>query len=143
MDGGKDPLVGWDPGQEQGLAREVREVLAVEVLKMVQEQDDRVLEGVGLEIIGTDISHPRHAENPKPLYPLKAREKGYKGEVLLKVEVLSNGLVGQIEVKRSSGHEILDQSALLTVRKWKFIPANKGGVAIPAWVNIPVRFELQ
>jgi len=99
--------------------------------------------GVGSGNLRTGVSHPRHAENPKPVYPLEAREKGYKGEVLLKVEVLSNGLVGQIEVKRSSGHEILDQSALSTVRKWKFIPANKGGVAIPAWVNIPVRFELQ
>jgi len=99
--------------------------------------------GVESGNLGTSVSHPRHAENPKPLYPLEAREKGYKGEVLLKVEVLSNGLVGQIEVKKSSGHEMLDQSALSTVKKWKFIPAKRGEVTIPAWVNIPVRFELQ
>ena len=99
--------------------------------------------GAGHGNYGTGVSHPRHGENPKPIYPLEAREKGYKGEVLLKVEVLSNGLVGQIEVRRSSGHEILDRSALSTVRRWKFIPANKGGVAIPAWVIIPIKFELQ
>ena len=69
--------------------------------------------------------------------------KGYKGEVLLKVEVLPSGHVGQIDVKRSSGHEILDQSALSAVKKWKFIPAQKGGMAIPTWVNIPIKFELQ
>jgi periplasmic protein TonB len=89
------------------------------------------------------VSHPKHGINPKPPYPLEARKKGYKGEVVLKLEVLSNGFVGQIEIKNSSGHKILDQSALSTVKKWKFIPARKEGVAIPAWVNIPIKFELQ
>ena len=86
---------------------------------------------------------PKYAENPKPIYPQKAQAQGYKGEVLLRVEVLPNGQVGQIEVKKSSGYEILDQSALSTVRKWKFIPAQKGGIAILAWVNIPIKFDLQ
>ena len=86
--------------------------------------------------------HPRYAENPKPSYPLEAREKGYQGEVLLRVEVLPNGRVGQIEIKKSSGYDILDQSALTTVRRWKFIPARKGEVAIPFWVNIPIKFQL-
>jgi TonB family protein len=91
---------------------------------------------------GTGGLHPRYAQNPKPVYPLEAREKGYQGEVLLKVEVLSNGRVGQIEVKKSSGYDILDQSALATVRQWRFIPARKGEVAIPFWVNIPIKFQL-
>jgi TonB family protein len=86
---------------------------------------------------------PRYAVNPKPPYPDEAREKGYEGNVLLKVEVLPNGRVGQLEVKRTSGYEILDQSALLTVRQWRFIPARKGGEAIPFWVNIPIKFYLQ
>jgi TonB family protein len=92
---------------------------------------------------GTGVFRPKHAENPKPVYPQEARERGYKGEVLLRVEVLAHGHVGQIEVKRSSGHDVLDQSALSTVKKWKFIPARKEGIAIPAWVNIPIKFELQ
>jgi TonB family protein len=86
---------------------------------------------------------PRYAVNPKPAYPDEAREKGYIGNVLLKVEVLPNGRVGHIEVKRTSGNEILDQSALLTVRQWRFIPARKGGEAIPFSVNIPIKFYLQ
>ena len=89
------------------------------------------------------MTYPRHAENPKPIYPVEAREKGYKGEVLLKVEVLSNGRVGQIEVKNSSGHELLDRSAFATVKQWKFVPAKKGEKIIPLWVNIPVKFQLQ
>jgi outer membrane biosynthesis protein TonB len=29
------------------------------------------------------------------------------------------------------------------VKQWRFIPAKRGEVAIPLWVNIPVEFQLQ
>jgi protein TonB len=89
------------------------------------------------------LIHPKYAENPKPLYPREARKKGFQGEVVLKVEVLSNGLVGQVEVKKSSGHEILDRSALSTVKQWKFFPAKRGESTVSSWVNIPIKFQLQ
>ena len=89
------------------------------------------------------FARPRYEENPKPVYPAEARKKGYQGEVILKAEILSNGRVGQVELKKSSGHEILDRSALAAVKQWKFIPAKEGGDAIPVWVNIPVTFQLQ
>jgi TonB family protein len=92
---------------------------------------------------GGNGGRPRYAENPKPIYPQEAREKGYEGEVVLRVEVLINGQVGQIEIKRSSGYELLDRSALTTVKRWRFVPAKKGDVAIPVWANIPVKFQLQ
>jgi protein TonB len=62
---------------------------------------------------------------------------------LLKVEVLANGRVGRIEVEKSSGYEVLDQSAVAGVEKWRFIPAKKGKLAILSWVNIPIAFQLQ
>jgi TonB family protein len=86
---------------------------------------------------------PRYTENPKPAYPEEAREKGHQGEVVLRVEVLINGQVGQIEIKKSSGYELLDHSALTTVKQWRFIPAKKGEASIPLWVNIPIKFQLQ
>ena len=91
----------------------------------------------------TVFAQPRYVENSKPLYPQEARKKGYEGEVLLKVEVLANGRVGRVEVKKSSGYEILDWSALTAVKQWKFIPANQGDGSIPCWVNIPIKFQLQ
>ena len=86
---------------------------------------------------------PRYAENPKPSYPQEARKKGMEGEVLLRVEVLASGRVGQIEVKQSSGHVLLDRSALSTVKQWRFIPAQKGEATVSLWVNIPIKFQLQ
>jgi len=89
------------------------------------------------------FARPRYAENPKPLYPQEARKRGYEGEVLLRVEVLSNGWVGEIEVKRSSGHDILDRSAIQAVKQWKFVPAQKGETPVSVWVIIPVIFQLR
>jgi protein TonB len=89
------------------------------------------------------FAQPRYSENPKPLYPQEARKKGYEGEVLLRVEVLSNGRVGEIEVRRSSGHEVLDRSAITAMKQWKFVPAKKAETQVPVWVNIPVTFQLR
>jgi periplasmic protein TonB len=88
------------------------------------------------------VTSPRYAQNPKPVYPQEAREKGYQGKVLLRVEVLANGRVGQIAIKKTSGCEALDRSALAAVKEWRFIPARKGEVAVPVWVIIPIKFQL-
>ena len=89
------------------------------------------------------VARPRYGENPKPVYPPEARKKGYQGDVLLRAEVLANGRVGDVELKKSSGHEILDRSALAAVKQWKFIPAREGEKTVAVWVTIPVTFQLQ
>jgi protein TonB len=46
-------------------------------------------------------------------------------------------------VRKSSGFEILDDSAVATVRdRWKFIPAKRNGEPIEATVTFPIRFQL-
>jgi protein TonB len=80
--------------------------------------------------------------SPKPPYPEFARRRGYEGTVRLKVEVLASGRVGRIWVKESSGYEILDRSALKTIKDWRFIPARFGGIPVKSTVIIPVKFQL-
>ena len=105
--------------------------------------------GAGWNIFGwkgfgrSNAAAPRYLDNPKPGYPLEARQQGYEGKVLLKVEVLQTGRVGEAKVARTSGHQILDQSALTAVKKWRFIPARRGRIPILAWVNIAIRFQLR
>jgi protein TonB len=101
--------------------------------------------GEGQEGFGwgwSGVSSPRYAQNPKPVYPQEAREKGYQGKVLVRVEVLANGTVGQVALKKSSGYEALDRSALAAVKGWRFLPARKGEVTVPVWVIIPIKFQL-
>jgi periplasmic protein TonB len=63
--------------------------------------------------------------------------------VLVRARVLPSGQVGEIEIRRSSGHDVLDQAALDAVKRWKFNPAREDGEPVADWVSIPVRFNLQ
>lgn len=89
------------------------------------------------------LAVPMYRENAYPRYPMLARSRGEEGVVFLSAEVLSNGKVGGLRIKKTSGHRLLDQSALEAVRNWKFEPARKMGIPVAVWVEIPVRFALR
>jgi protein TonB len=91
---------------------------------------------------GTDIGYPNYGVNPKPAYPKIAKRHGYEGLVVLNVFVMEGGNVGKIEIRKSSGYEVLDNSALDAVREWIFIPGKKNGRAVSSWVVVPIRFDL-
>jgi protein TonB len=48
-----------------------------------------------------------------------------------------------VRIKESSGHRILDQAAMSSVRKWVFEPGRRNGLRIAMTVLVPVRFTLQ
>ncbi|MEC4748526.1 energy transducer TonB [Methylomicrobium sp. Wu6] len=80
--------------------------------------------------------------NPKPEYPRLARNRGWEGKVLLKVQVSAEGFSDSVAIHRSSGHDILDESAVAAVEKWKFIPAMRGSTAVASSVIVPIIFTL-
>ena len=80
--------------------------------------------------------------NPKPEYPTIARSRGWQGKVLLRVSVSAEGLSESVTVHRSSGHDVLDESAVAAVEKWKFIPARLGNTAVACSIIVPIIFTL-
>jgi TonB family protein len=87
-------------------------------------------------------ARPNYGINPKPPYPKSARRRGQEGTVLLRVLVLEDGKVGEIELAGPSGYTVLDESALKAVKKWIFIPGKNGGEDISSWVEVPIKFQL-
>lgn len=87
-------------------------------------------------------SRPFAHENPRPFYPAAARNRGMQGIVLLLVDVDMRGKVSQVEVKKSSGYRLLDESAVATVARWRFVPAKRDDRAVASRVEVPIRFEL-
>lgn len=81
----------------------------------------------------------KHSEPPYPTGSIRASEEG---TVMLNVFVGSDGRVSDVRVATSSGYQRLDSAAMKEVRTWRFAPATRGGQAISAWVNVPVKFEL-
>jgi len=84
-----------------------------------------------------------YLNNPRPAYPLLAIRQGAQGQVLLLVEVLTDGRAGRIELEKSSGHAALDAAAINAVRAWRFTPARKDGLLAAQTVSIPIQFNLK
>ena len=84
-----------------------------------------------------------YLNNPRPAYPLLAIRQGAQGQVLLLVEVLTDGRAGRIELEKSSGHAALDAAAINAVRAWRFTPARKDGLLATQTVSIPIQFNLK
>jgi protein TonB len=80
---------------------------------------------------------------PDPVYPWSAVRRRFEGEVVLLVEVLPSGAVGEIRVTRSSGHAVLDEAAEEAVRGWAFRPALVRGDPVRSLVECPFVFQLE
>jgi protein TonB len=59
------------------------------------------------------------------------------------VFVTANGAAEVVELRTSSGSSRLDQAAIETVKRWRFVPARQGDQAVAAWVLVPIAFSLE
>jgi protein TonB len=84
-----------------------------------------------------------YLDNPKPQYPALSRRVGEQGRVLLRVRVDAAGKALEVQLHTSSGYARLDNAALETVRRWKFVPARLGSDPVAATVLVPIAFSLK
>jgi protein TonB len=84
-----------------------------------------------------------YLRTPKPPYPPLSRRMREEGRVILRVLVTAEGGASDVEIRTSSGSARLDDSALRTVQRWKFIPARRGQTPVQSWVLVPVIFKLE
>ena len=69
--------------------------------------------------------------------------RGEQGRVLVNVLIGVEGRAQKVELKTGSGFERLDQAALTSVQRWRFVPGKKGGVPQAMWFTVPVNFVLE
>jgi periplasmic protein TonB len=62
--------------------------------------------------------------------------------VLLRIRVGADGLPGRVEVATSSGREVLDESAVRTVKRWTFTPAMRGAEPVDSELTLSIVFKL-
>ena len=84
-----------------------------------------------------------YLQNPKPAYPPLSKRLGEQGKVVVRVRIELDGKAHQAEIKQSSGFERLDQSALATVLRWRYVPGKRAGVPEAMWFNVPINFVLE
>ena len=78
--------------------------------------------------------------SPKPQYPQIARTARIQGSVVLHAVISKSGAIEQLQVV--SGHPMLTQSALETVRQWKYKPYYLNGEPVEVDTTITVNFTL-
>jgi protein TonB len=78
-----------------------------------------------------------HAE---PTYPEDARAPGIEGKVVLDARIDRNGAIETLTVR--TGHPLLAESALQTIRAWRYRPIKLNGVPVEVETDIEVTFTL-
>ncbi|MGD0623855.1 MAG: energy transducer TonB [Thermodesulfobacteriota bacterium] len=95
-----------------------------------------------VKVTDTKVTIPVLVQEVKPQYPMGARRAGIEGSSQLKIQVLPDGSVGEIQLVKSAGDSSLDEAAQKAVKQWKFKPGRSGGKAVPVWMTLSVKFEL-
>jgi protein TonB len=79
----------------------------------------------------------------EPEYPVSEIRQGHEGTVLLALQILPNGRVGDVRIERSSGYLKLDASAAREARKWRMKPGTSDGKTAAMWKKVPIKFQLK
>jgi protein TonB len=89
------------------------------------------------------VTSARFRVPPTPAkYPKRAHDLNQQGEALIRVRLDYDGNTSEVLIWKSSGFALLDNAALSAVRRWQFMPEQRNGMPVVAWVEIPVRFRL-
>lgn len=81
---------------------------------------------------------------PPPPYPALAEKRRMQGTVVLMILVDAQGNPLDVTIEQSSGSTLLDEAAKKFVKaRWRFVPAEVGGVAVSAYARVPIRYSLE
>jgi protein TonB len=95
---------------------------------------------VRVELPSSDADY---LQNPRPAYPPVSKRLGEQGKVIVRVLIGTDGSAQKAEIRQSSGYERLDQAAVATVLKWRYVPGKRAGVPEAMWFNVPINFVLE
>jgi TonB family protein len=76
-------------------------------------------------------------------YPVEAQRANLSGEVVMSLHLLSNGQLVGVVMNQSSGHKLLDQAAMYTVKRLAPYPVFPKGLLLKEiWVEVPIAYQM-
>lgn len=78
----------------------------------------------------------------RPAYPYDARHAGWEGTVVVRILVSVDGPPAAVSVRTSSGHSVLDEAAVESIKNWRFSAARQGEKSIESYYDVRVKFNL-
>ena len=92
------------------------------------------------ERVTAGIKPPKAIHAPDPKFPDLPVDAERHGTVVMLVGVNGKGRVEAVRVLRSD-ERAYEQTAVETVKKWKFKPAEKDGSPVPVQVTVEMKFQ--
>jgi TonB family protein len=86
------------------------------------------------------IKPPKAVSAPDPKFPDLPDGAEQRGTVVMLIGVSPKGRVEVVRVVRSD-EEAFDKTAITTVKKWKFKPAEKDGHPVPVQITVEMKFQ--
>jgi len=84
----------------------------------------------------------RFAANQQPPYPAAQQREEIEGNVTVRVKIGTDGRVIAIEPVRATNDAFFASTRDWALRKWRFKPATRDGVAVESWRTMSVRFTI-
>ncbi len=94
----------------------------------------------GFPPVTQGMKPPKATSAPDPKFPDLPADAEPRGTVVLLIGVSGKGHVEVVRVLRSD-EAAFEKSAVTTVRKWKFKPAEKDGHPVPVQVTVEMKFQ--
>ncbi|MES2510818.1 MAG: energy transducer TonB [Pseudomonadota bacterium] len=88
-------------------------------------------------------SDASYLQNPKPPYPPMSRRLNEQGKSIIRVLIGIDGQPQKADIAKSSGYDRLDQAAMATVMRWRYVPGKRNGVPEEMWFNVPINWVLE
>lgn len=95
----------------------------------------------GTAVIPAGIDSKVH--NRLPTYPAEAGRRGEEGLVVLLVRIAPDGTASSVDVRESSGYQVLDERARAAVSRWRFRAAVQDGAPIASAMEVDVHFAIR
>lgn len=86
---------------------------------------------------------PSAAREFQPPYPPQLLRIGVEGKAVVRVLVGTDGRVKQVAIISADDPLFADATERQALRRWRFRPATRDGVAVESWKQMTVRFEIK
>jgi TonB family protein len=119
---------------ESGTAALERDIVAAQNARAVRGTDDEVVSAASALLLTRSV---------KPTYPEGALRRGTEGWVDLVFTVRTDGSIGDVSVTGAEPAGIFEQSAMASVRRWRYEPVRKDGRLVEQRARLRLRFTIE
>lgn len=95
----------------------------------------------------TRVPPKQNPRRPMPItnedYPPQSKRLGEEGVTLVRLLVLADGSIGNVQVAKSSGFPRLDETAVRKLKRWRVNPGTENGKPVDMWMDLRVVWKIE